>query len=86
MNQWMLTEFEARNSEYLSKLTDEEKVDIRQFPDGVLKKLKALSDEVITELIDSDKQSKKVYDHFNAFRQKMIGWSNMSEKVYHEVF
>ena len=86
LNQWMLTEFEAKNSLYLSKLVEEEKVDIRQFPDEVLSRLKQLSEEVVTELIESDPQSKKVFEHFNAFRQKMTNWSNMSEKVYHEVF
>jgi len=86
LNQWMLTEFEAKNSLYLSKLVDEEKVDIRRFPDEVMGHLKDLSKEVIQELIDTDPQSKKVFEHFNSFRQKMVPWSNMSEKVYHEVF
>lgn len=86
LNQWMLTEFEAKNSLYLSKLVDEEKVDVRRFSDEVLQTLKSLSREVIEELISTDLLSKKVFGHFNAFRQKMVPWSNMSEKVYHEVF
>ena len=86
LNLWMLAEFEAKNSEYLSKLVDEEKVDIRKFPDEVMQKLKGLSQEVITELIESDPLSRKVYDHFSAFRKKMNSWSAMSEKIYYEAF
>ncbi|MFY0651434.1 MAG: TRAP transporter substrate-binding protein DctP [Cyclobacteriaceae bacterium] len=86
MNHWMLCEFESKNSEYLSKLVDEEKVDIRQFPNEVLQKLKEISNEVVLEMIESDPKSKKIYEHFNAYRQKIVGWSKMSEKVFHEVF
>ncbi|MDP4680026.1 MAG: TRAP transporter substrate-binding protein [Cyclobacteriaceae bacterium] len=86
LNHWMLSEFEAKNSIYLSKLVEEEKVDIRQFPEEVMRKLKSLSDEVIAELIESDPLSKRVYEHFDGFRQQIKGWSKMSEKVYYEVF
>lgn len=84
LNLWMLSEFEAKNSIYLSKLVNEEKVDIRPFPKDVMEKLKSLSDEVIQELIESDPLSKRVYEHFDSFRQKIKGWSNISEKVYYE--
>jgi len=86
LNQWMLTEFEAKNSFYLTKLINEEKVDIRQFPGDVLDKLKGLSKEVIEELIDTDPQSKRVFEHFDNFRKKMKGWANMSEKIFQEKF
>ncbi len=86
LNQWMLTEFEAKNSLYLSKLIEEEQVDIRRFSDEVMDTLKKLSNEVVQELVDTDPLSKRVFEHFNAFRKKMVSWSNISEKVYHEVF
>ncbi|SHK57085.1 TRAP-type mannitol/chloroaromatic compound transport system, substrate-binding protein [Reichenbachiella agariperforans] len=78
LNQWMLLEFDAQNAIYLQKMIDEG-VDIRAFSPEVLAPLRQASKEVITEMIDTDSQSKKVYEHFQAYRKKAEVWSKVSE-------
>lgn len=78
LNQWMLQEFEAKNAIYLQKMLDEG-VDIRTFPAEVLDGMRRIGKEVITELTDTNPQSKKIYEHFLDFRKKAELWSSVSE-------
>ncbi len=80
---WVLSEFDAKNNEYLQKLVNEENVKLRRFPDSVLTTLRGYSTEVIEELIETDAPSKKVYESFAAFRKKVGGWTDLGEKIYY---
>lgn len=84
MNHWVLSQFEAKNSEYLEKLKTEENVDIRLYPTDVLKRLKDLTEEVIEELTSSDPFAKKVYENYQAFKKRTSFWANYSEKLYYD--
>ena len=81
-NQDMLADFTARNNQALQTLVKDHKVDLRAFPDDVLKKLKDLSDEVVAEVAAKDPMSKKVYDSFVKFRNEAVAWHNVSERAY----
>ncbi len=39
LNRWMMSEFDAKNGEYLLKILEEKKVDVRPFPDEVMQGL-----------------------------------------------
>lgn len=80
---WVLSEFDAKNNIYLQKLINEEGVQLRKFPDAVLTTLKGYSDEVITQLVDTDEDSKKVYESFTSFRKTVSGWTDLGEKIYY---
>jgi TRAP-type mannitol/chloroaromatic compound transport system substrate-binding protein len=80
---WVLSEFDAKNNEYLQKLVNEENVKLRRFPDSVLTTLRGYSTEVIEELIETDAPSKKVYESFAAFRKQVGGWTDLGEKIYY---
>ncbi|HHL73376.1 MAG TPA: TRAP transporter substrate-binding protein [Bacteroidetes bacterium] len=82
-NTWMLSEFEAKNNEYLQKLVNEHHVQLRRFPDDVLAAFKRYSGEVIQELIASDEQARKIYTSFKEFKDNVSGWSRISEAVYY---
>ncbi|MEZ4962081.1 MAG: TRAP transporter substrate-binding protein [Saprospiraceae bacterium] len=84
MNQWILSEFEAKNSIYLEKLIREEGVQLRQFPQEVLDQLKVYTKEVIQELTDSNPRAKKVYESYAAFQQRAALWARSSEKVFYD--
>ncbi len=84
-NLWMLSQFEALNNDALQKLIGEHKVQLRRFPDDVLATLRKYTDEVLQELIEKDATSKKVYEHFDAFRKKVGAWANHSEAAYHSL-
>jgi len=81
-NQDMLAEYTSRNNAALHTLVTEHKVDLRRFPDEVLKKLRELSDEVVAEVAAKDPMSKKVYDSFKSFRDQAIAWHDVSERAY----
>ena len=83
VHHWMLCEFESQNNVYLQKLVNEEKVDLRPFPDEVLEQFRAYSAEVIDEIVGSDAQSKKVYDAYTSFRNQITPWADISEKMYY---
>jgi TRAP-type mannitol/chloroaromatic compound transport system substrate-binding protein len=81
-NIWMLSQFEAKNSEYLKKMIAEG-VKFLRFPDNVLDTLRKYSKEVIDEVVAKDAMSKKVYDSFHTFREKIARWSDISEGIYY---
>lgn len=84
MNSWMTAEFDNKNGDYLAKLIDEEKVDIRPFPKEVMDGLKKATDEALADLTASDTDSKRVYASYQSFKQRIARWSNISEKVFYE--
>jgi TRAP-type mannitol/chloroaromatic compound transport system substrate-binding protein len=81
-NQDMLAEYTARNNAALHELTTVHKVQLRRFPDEVLKKLKGISDEVVGELAARDPISGKVFDSFRKFREQVVAFSNVAEHAY----
>lgn len=85
MNIWVLSEFEAKNNEYLNKIKDEKTVELRRFSPEILAKLKQYTDEVLTELTANDENSKRVFLSFSKFKKEIKNWSSYSEKLYHEL-
>ncbi len=83
VNIWMLSEFEYQNSLYLTKLVDEEKVDIRKFSTELLAQLRGYTDEILIELAESDPFAQRVYDSFINFKKQAAGWSELTEKVFY---
>jgi len=81
-NQDMLAEYMARNNQALQTLVDEHHVELRALPGDVLQHLKKLSDEVVAEVAAKDALSKRVYASFQAFRQQVTAWENISERAY----
>ncbi len=83
-SRWMMAEFDAKNGEYITKLIEEENVDIRRFPDEVLDGLKQATEDALRELTDRDAQSRKVYESFSSFKTKVNNWMDISEKVFYD--
>jgi len=78
----MLAEFTARNNEALQTLINVHNVDVRPFPDGVLDRLRTLSEEVVAEIADRDLLSAKVYGSYLNFREQVVAWDDISERAY----
>jgi TRAP-type mannitol/chloroaromatic compound transport system substrate-binding protein len=83
-SRWMGAEFDARNGAYLQKIALEDEVNIVQFPEAVLDKLKTYTLETLEELASTDPSSKKVYDAFTKFKKEIGVWMNVSEKVFYD--
>ncbi len=84
-NLWMLSEFEAKNNAALKELVEVHKVQLRQFPDEVLKGLKKLSLEVLEDVANSDPMSKKAYDSFLEFQKNVFEWNKVTEEPYQKL-
>lgn len=84
-NIWTLSEFEARNSEYLEILLQEEKVDLRAFPSEMIKSLRGLTEGVLGKIIQEDPKSAKVYDAYATFFKRIKTYSAVSEKTYYNL-
>lgn len=82
VNQDMLAEYTARNNAALHTLVNKHNVDLREFPDDVLAKLRQLSDEVVAEVAAKDKLTKQVYESFRTFRDQVMEWHKVSEQAY----
>ncbi|VEN74405.1 conserved hypothetical protein [Candidatus Desulfarcum epimagneticum] len=82
---WTLSQFDARNGAALKTLIEDKKVRLMKFPDSVLRKLKALSREVIAEEAAKDPLAKKVSDSFDKFQKMMGAWGRYSEQAYYNI-
>jgi TRAP-type mannitol/chloroaromatic compound transport system substrate-binding protein len=78
-----LSEFEAKNNEFLQKMI-KEGVEVKVFPDEVLAKLKEETKKVLDEMAESDPFTKKVYTSFTKFKSEISQWASYSEKLYHD--
>ncbi|KDN96232.1 TRAP transporter substrate-binding protein, partial [Hydrogenovibrio marinus] len=78
----MLSEYTARNEEALQTLIEKHNVELRHFPDEVLKELKKLSSEVIEAEAASDPLSSKVWASQKAFMKQVTQWTNVGEGAF----
>ena len=82
VNQIVLSEFVARNNAALSTLVNKHKVQLRGFPDEVLKGLGGLAKQVMNDIASKDPLSRKVMDDYLKFRADAAEWSSRSEGAY----
>jgi len=84
-NIWMLNEFEAKNNTYLQKLINEHGVKLKKFPDEVVTTMRGYAREVLEEVGNKDKQSKKIYEHYLKFQKNVRAWAKISEIAYAKI-
>lgn len=82
VNQDMLNEYTVRNQSALVELKEKHGVDVRAFPDDVLKRLKTLSAEVISDVVSGDAQAKEVYQSFKKYLDGIKAYHAVSEQAY----
>jgi TRAP-type mannitol/chloroaromatic compound transport system substrate-binding protein len=85
LNIWMQCEFDSKNSLYLNKLINEENVKLKMLPKDVLMSFKEKSNEVVSEMIEKDPKSKKIFEAYEKFRVSFRDWSVVSDKIYYEL-
>lgn len=86
LNVWTLSEFEAKNNEYLQRILTESPAELRTFDLETLTSLKGYTEEVLEELAATDTDSQKVYVAYKTFRQGINNWAAHSEKPYANIF
>lgn len=81
-NNYILAEFDAKNTEYYLKMKKEGQVEFRQFPGDVLNRLKLLTGQVIKDIVSKDSTSKKAYESYTAFQKNISDWFDVTERNY----
>lgn len=83
LNMWTLSEFEAKNNEYLQKILTETDVEVRRLNDDVLAQLRTYTTETLEDLANQSPLTRKVYDSYRMFQKNIGQWSQYSESSYH---
>lgn len=80
-NDRMAAEFTARNAEALQTLVRDHGVQVRPYPDDVMRELQRLSLEVLEETARTDTMFRRVLDSLQAFRQTMTPYIDIAERA-----
>ncbi|UYG07729.1 TRAP transporter substrate-binding protein [Halomonas sp. M4R1S46] len=78
----MISEFAFRNAEALRTLVDEHGVKLRAFPDDVMAALHESSQRVLRQQVESDEASRRVYEAYRDFQQKVRPFTDVGEFAY----
>jgi TRAP-type mannitol/chloroaromatic compound transport system substrate-binding protein len=81
VNDQMTAEFTARNAVSLRQLRDAGEIEIRPFPDEVLRELRELTDEVIAEIAADDDLFARVNESFSRYKEVVQDWTAISEQA-----
>jgi TRAP-type mannitol/chloroaromatic compound transport system substrate-binding protein len=84
LNQLIYAEFEALNSQALQKLKLQKDIEILPFPPEVIKEIKRLTEETLTQEAAKDSTFAKVYEAYKTFQAEHAGWNAISEEAYHQ--
>ena len=77
----MLSDYTSKNNLALDFLK-KENIQIKKFPDSVIKKLMEISKDVMAEVGGHDDFTKKIYKSYYTFLKKVRPWTKISELAY----
>jgi len=80
----MVAEYTHGNAYAVHQLVEDPDVELRKFPDEVLKLLKNITDEIIAEWVADDPAAKKIADSYYAFLEKSALGQAVTEQAYLE--
>jgi TRAP-type mannitol/chloroaromatic compound transport system substrate-binding protein len=81
-SEFVITEFAARNEQARLSLIEEHGTQFRPFPDDVLTALRGHTDEVMTELSESDPVFARAYAAYRTYAESISSWFVISEGVH----
>lgn len=81
-NDMLTTEFDVNNVRALDQLINEHKVQLKRMPDDVIALMREAAKDVLATAGAADPLTKKVYDHWSAFREKASAWTKISVQGY----
>ena len=82
VNQDMLDIYTAKNNDALVTLVEQHNVQLRKFPDDVLKELRRVSDEVALGVSETSPLTKRIYDSVMKFKNSVLNYHAISEQAY----
>ena len=81
-NQTLLNDQTYRNQQALQRLTSQDGVQLRRFPDSVLLRLESITGTLLRERAAANPQVAKVIDHLIRFRTEQLPWVQTVELSY----
>ena len=75
---------EAKNALALKEIEQQGKVELIQFPEGVLEELRALTEEVLEEEASKDEGFRKVLASYKDFQKIYVPYEHVTRKAYDE--
>ncbi|MCI5207249.1 MAG: ABC transporter substrate-binding protein [Candidatus Electrothrix sp. ATG2] len=82
LNQWIYSQFEARNIDALKVLIEERGVTVLPYPQEVLDVLHKKTKELLQEEAGKNAQFKKIYKEFSTFKEKYNEWNLVADDAY----
>ena len=79
---YSLAEFNANNARAVSQLAEDSSVEIRKFDDGLLRALGEASGDVVSDVGNRDAVSRRIYESYFGFRDKLTRWADLSERGF----
>jgi TRAP-type mannitol/chloroaromatic compound transport system substrate-binding protein len=81
-NSVMMSEYNAKNGEYLAKLVNEQGVKLRKFSDDTYDSFGEAADEVFAEVRAHSELAKRIHDSFLKARKEVGGWAKIADVEY----
>ena len=78
----MMAEFNANNGASLTKLLNEQGVQLRQFNDDIYDSFGEAADEVFAETVEHSDMARKVHESFLQARADIGGWQKIADQEY----
>ncbi|MBN21460.1 MAG: ABC transporter substrate-binding protein [Bdellovibrionaceae bacterium] len=78
----MMAEYTARNAIALQTLVKKHGVQLKKFPDSVLKLAGKTSQSVLSEIASKDPMTQKIYKSYLSFKKQLGPWDEISERGY----
>jgi TRAP-type mannitol/chloroaromatic compound transport system substrate-binding protein len=82
INNLNLADFNANNSDALDTLVNQHGVELVEFSDDIYRAVGEAAKDVLARAGDADPLTKRVYESFMAFREKALGWTQLSDQSY----
>lgn len=81
-NELMTAEYHANNIRAFHALKYKYNVDIRRYPEAILKALFETSQEVVAEVANEGALEKKIFESYNKYRKYSIDMGNTAERAF----
>ncbi len=83
INQDMLDEFTARNHSALTELIEEHGIQVKPFPDDVLRELARITEQLLAERKEEDPLTARVLESQEQFLEGVMRYHRISEEAYY---
>lgn len=81
-NDVMMSEYNAKNGEYLEKLVNEQGVKVREFNDDIYDAFGEAADEVFETVKSHSDLANRIHESFVAARSSVGSWAKLSDQAY----